>query len=135
MAGSEPPLPPANQFEKQTCWPNPPSNNKMFEGRVRAYAKDVATMPGFRKMRRPANCAVDRLNRENIHDQGFVLCSCCCGGRSVFAGATRFCASRRQQTRQGAFRDVLQPRCAKAFRPRDALPALVLVSRVAKGFR
>src|SRR5262249_27777831 len=58
----------------------------------------------------------------------------CCRGRSVFAGATRFCASRRQQTRQGAFRDVLQPRCAKAFRPRDALPALVLVSRVAKGF-
>ena len=39
------------------------------------------------------------------------------------------------KARQGAFRDIVQAGSAEAFRPRDAVPAFVLVSRIAKGLR
>ena len=44
-------------------------------------------------------------------------------------------ADRRQEARQGAFRNIVQAGGAEAFRPRDAVPAFVLVSRIAKAFR
>ena len=43
--------------------------------------------------------------------------------------------TRRQEARQGAFRNIVQAGSAEAFRPRDAVPAFVLVPRVAKGVR
>ena len=91
-------------------------------------------MPGFRK------CGASTARRRqtgpgDIHDESFGLCSRYCRGRFGSIGPTCFRASRRQQARQGAFRNVVQAGSAEALRPRHAVSALVLVPRVAKGFR
>ena len=53
-------------------------------------------------------------------------------GRRCLACPLGLRANRRQQAGQGAFRDIVQAGSAEAVRPRHALSALVLVSRLAK---
>ena len=55
--------------------------------------------------------------------------------RQDFRSRNRRWGNRTTKARHGAFRNIVQAGSAEAFRPRDAVSAFVLVSRVAKGFR
>ena len=67
------------------------------------------------------------------HENIIYNCRRCCGG--TFAGSAGLRTNRRPKARQDAFRNVMQAGSAKAVRPRHAVSAFVLVSRVAAGIR
>src|ERR1700752_1674882 len=74
-----------------------------------------------------------RVYREVDHDEGFSFINRIFRRRIARPSGPRPIG--RRQARQSAFRDVLQRGSAKAVRPRHALSALVLVSRLAENVR
>src|SRR2546430_2366049 len=65
----------------------------------------------------------------------FLIRGCRCGRGRTCPRPARVRTNRRYEARPGTFRNLVQAGCAKAFRPRDALPAFVLVSGFANGVR
>src|ERR1051325_3743510 len=66
----------------------------------------------------------EEISRDCPHDSYRILAHGICLG-----------PRQRTEARQGSFRDLLQAGRAEAFRPGDAVSALVLVSRIANGVR
>src|SRR5438094_2707664 len=90
----------------------------------RRSARRVAAPSSIRRVAFPDADGREECDEDSIRSRHVPHHGRCAGAAGARAGG-------RYETRPSAFRDVVQSAGAEAFRPRDAVPAFVLVSRIA----